>query len=60
MELRVLCAAAHRTTWYGRWGYVFGRGGFNIPKAVWWVPPPPKKKNQFGGTSCIGPSLSPA
>jgi len=30
MELRVLHAAAHKTTWYGQWGYQYGRGAFNI------------------------------
>jgi hypothetical protein len=35
MELRVLHAAAHRTTWYGTWGYTFGRGDFNISRATW-------------------------
>jgi hypothetical protein len=35
MELRVLHVAAWRTTWYGRWNYEFGRGGFGIPKAAW-------------------------
>ena len=35
MELRVLHMAAWRTTWYGRWGYAFGRGGFGIAKGAW-------------------------
>lgn len=35
MELRVLYATAHRFTWYGHWGYEFGRGAFNISKATW-------------------------
>lgn len=35
MELRVLHTAAHRMTWYGRWGYAFGRAGFNISAATW-------------------------
>lgn len=30
MELRVLHAAAHKSTWYGQWGYQYGRGAFNI------------------------------
>jgi hypothetical protein len=30
MELRVLHSAARRMTWYGRWQYGFGRGGFNM------------------------------
>lgn len=34
MELRLLHTVAHRQTWYGRWGYVFGRGGFAIGKQV--------------------------
>ena len=32
MELRLLHAVAHRQTWYGRWGFLFGRGGFAIGK----------------------------
>lgn len=35
MELRVLHTAAHGGTWYGRWGYAFGRGGFNIQLPAW-------------------------
>lgn len=35
MELRVLFPAAFRSTWYGRWGYAFGRGGFGIKPAAW-------------------------
>ena len=35
MELRVLHAAAHKVTWYGRWGYHFGRGAFNITHNKW-------------------------
>lgn len=34
MELRVLHTVAHRQTWYGGWGYAFGRGGFAIGKQV--------------------------
>ena len=30
MELRVLHAAAKKATWYGQWGYNYGRGAFNI------------------------------
>ena len=30
MELRVLHAAAFKNTWYGQWGYQYGRGAFNI------------------------------
>ena len=30
MELRVLHAAAKKVTWYGQWGYNYGRGAFNI------------------------------
>ena len=30
MELRVLHAATHKMTWYGQWGYQYGRGAFNI------------------------------
>ena len=35
MELRVLYAVAHQATWYGNWGYEFGRGPFNILKTTW-------------------------
>ena len=35
MELRVLHVAAWRATWYGRWDYKFGRGGFGIAKTAW-------------------------
>lgn len=28
--MRVLHAAAHKVTWYGQWGYQYGRGAFNI------------------------------
>jgi hypothetical protein len=35
MDLRVLHTAAFRNTWYGRWGYGFGRGGFGISRPVW-------------------------
>lgn len=35
MELRVLHMSAFRNTWYGRWGYAFGRGGFGISRATW-------------------------
>ncbi|EIE21728.1 hypothetical protein COCSUDRAFT_47922 [Coccomyxa subellipsoidea C-169] len=35
MELRVLHMSAFRNTWYGRWGYAFGRGGFGISRAAW-------------------------
>ncbi len=35
MELRVLFPAAFKSTWYGRWDYSFGRGGFNIRPAAW-------------------------
>ena len=35
MELRVLHAAAYQHTWYGKWGYNFGRGPFNISKKTW-------------------------
>ena len=40
MELRLLHAAAHRQTWYGRWGFVFGRGGFAVGKQVCSTWPP--------------------
>ena len=35
MELRVLHAVAHKKTWYGRWGYTFGRAGFNLSPGAW-------------------------
>ena len=35
MELRVLHTAAYESTWYGRWGYAFGRGGYNLQPANW-------------------------
>ena len=35
MELRVLFPAAYKSTWYGRWGYGFGRAGFGIKPAAW-------------------------
>jgi hypothetical protein len=35
MELRVLFPAACKSTWYGRWGYGFGRAGFGIKPAAW-------------------------
>ncbi|CAL8471780.1 g11322 [Coccomyxa elongata] len=35
MELRVLHMSAYRNTWYGRWGYAFGRGGFGISRTTW-------------------------
>ena len=34
MELRLLHTVAHRQTWYGRWGFLFGRGGFATGKQV--------------------------
>jgi len=35
MELRVLHTAATKMTWYGKFGYHFGRGAFNIPLVRW-------------------------
>jgi hypothetical protein len=35
MELRVLHPVAFQKTWYGQWGYVYGRGGFNISRQTW-------------------------
>lgn len=35
MELRVLHAVAYQATWYGDWGYEFGRAPFNINKTTW-------------------------
>ena len=32
MELRVLHTAAHLHTWYGQWGYDYGRGGYNMTR----------------------------
>lgn len=46
MELRLLHAVANRQTWYGRWGFLFGRGGFAIGKQVSTCP------SLRHGTSC--------
>ncbi len=35
MELRVLHAVAHQATWYGAWGYEFGRSPFHTTKTTW-------------------------
>ena len=35
MELRVLNKIALGQTWYGQWGYKFGRGSFNISENRW-------------------------
>jgi hypothetical protein len=35
MELRVLHTAAHKVTWYGRFGYSLGRGAYNITRQQW-------------------------
>lgn len=35
MELRVLYTAAYGHTWYGSYGYVFGRGPYNTSEAKW-------------------------
>jgi hypothetical protein len=35
MELRILHTVAYQTTWYGKWGYSFGRGGYNIQPEQW-------------------------
>ena len=36
VELRVLLAAsAHQRTWYGRFGYGFGRGGHGTKRSSW-------------------------
>lgn len=35
MELRVLHAIAHGQTWYGSWGYAFGRGTLGISLKQW-------------------------
>ena len=31
----MLFTAAHGNTWYGRWGYGFGRGGYNLQRSNW-------------------------
>ena len=31
----MLFPAACKSTWYGRWGYGFGRAGFGIKPAAW-------------------------
>ncbi|GAB4820344.1 hypothetical protein N2152v2_007390 [Parachlorella kessleri] len=35
LELRVLHTAAHKVTWYGRFGYSLGRGAYNITRQQW-------------------------
>lgn len=35
MDLRVLHTAAHGVTWYGQFGYRFGRGVFNTGELAW-------------------------
>ena len=35
MELRVLYTAAYGHTWYGSYGYVFGRGPYNTSESKW-------------------------
>ncbi|KFM23982.1 PHD finger protein [Auxenochlorella protothecoides] len=35
MDLRVLHTAAHLSTWYGQFGFDFGRGAYNITREQW-------------------------
>jgi len=35
LPYRLLHAIAHKTTWYGKWGYSFCRGPFNISETKW-------------------------
>jgi hypothetical protein len=35
MTLRLLHTAAYGHTWYGKWGYEFGRGSFAITQTAW-------------------------
>lgn len=35
MELRVLHTVGLGATWYGQWGYVFGRSAFNQNEHEW-------------------------
>ena len=35
MELRVLHTVAYGHTWYGKYGYEFGRGAYNVSKTQW-------------------------
>ena len=35
LPYRLLHSIAHKTTWYGKWGYTFCRGPFNITEAAW-------------------------
>lgn len=35
LEFRLLHSAAYGGTWYGRWGYFFGRGSFGTTVSKW-------------------------
>ncbi|QDZ17651.1 PHD finger protein [Chloropicon primus] len=35
LPYRLLHSIAHKTTWYGKWGYSFCRGPFNITESKW-------------------------
>ena len=35
MDYRLLHCAAYGGTWYGRWGYTFGRGSFGATHETW-------------------------
>eukprot|EP00873_Tetraselmis_striata_P034131 jgi/Tetstr1/454395/TSEL_004026.t1 len=35
LELRILYPAIYGHTWYGRWGYSFGRSAYNLSKDAW-------------------------
>ena len=35
MDYRLLHSVAYGCTWYGRWGYFFGRGSFGNTLATW-------------------------
>eukprot|EP00959_Pyramimonas_sp_CCMP1952_P118593 2479224-Pyramimonas_sp.AAC.1 len=35
MDYRLLHCAAYGGTWYGRWGYLFGRGSFGATWDTW-------------------------
>jgi len=35
MDFRLLHSVAYGCTWYGRWGYFFGRGSFGNTLATW-------------------------
>lgn len=35
LPYRLLHAIAYKTTWYGKWGYTFCRGPFNVSESQW-------------------------